>query len=59
MSIDKTYNGGRLDDRASITNHCTAPNEGAPLAANAYNIVLCVYRAQISFIIGQDHYAVS
>ena len=39
-----SHNGGWLDGRVSTTNHCTALNEGAPLAANAYNIILCVSR---------------
>jgi hypothetical protein len=48
MSINKTYNGGRPDGLASI-NHCTALNEGAPLATNVYNIVICVGRADLVY----------
>ena len=59
MSINKTYNGGQIDGRAPITNHCTSLNEGVPMAANAYNIVLCAYRARISLIVGQDNYIIS
>ena len=53
MSIDKTCNVGRLDGRASITNHCITLNEGAQLVANACDIVLRVQCAQISFIGGR------
>lgn len=59
MSVNTTYNGGQIDGRAPITNHCASIDEGTPMSANAYNIVLCLYRGRISLIVGQDHYIIS